>query len=628
MTRLAGASKKAMRIVGISGLSRIVSFKRRLWPGLGEREYTISPGHDSAAALVVDGKPVAAAKEENFNHFRHSGDFPVQAMQYCLSEKAFDSDDIDLLVHAYNHSEYEELYLEAENTAELYRTVLSKEALLQEVRRYLPNFREDRLEQVPHHLAHGASAYFSSGWEECAVLVADGVSDGPSLTVYHARGAELKEIQEVFAANSIGIFFGLVAMHLGLDFRGDQDRIIGLSREGDPHRFRTFFDKAIQLGRGGTVLIAPLWRNKTREEREFYLATRQYLSDKLGPARNSDEELSQTHKDIAAGLQECVLRVVLHVCEHIRTVTGLPRIALAGDVALNYQVNGGLMQSAIFDDVFVAPAPGNDGAALGAALLCARRNREIKKIGSQIPFYGPGYSNEDMTAACKEFGTRLKSTPLQDLDHCCSEAARLLTEGKTIVWYRGRMEFGPFALGHRNILAIPRSSRVQQWLGKVGSGLEAFVSVGAVVSGEQAHLWADLPAGIQLPYMNITVPVRKPLWNLLSGLIDSQGKIRFQTVNKDQNPDFHCLLKEVGKKTGRELLLSASFPANGGTMVESPHQAIETFLSAEIDYLFLGNLLVWRSGDVLHSPKLVRRNNSVKPELENALSGPGSLANA
>jgi carbamoyltransferase len=617
-----------MRIVGISGLSRIVNFKRHHWPGLGEREYTISPGHDSAAALVVDGKPLAAAREESFNRFRHSGDFPIQAMQYCLAEKALDSDDIDLLVHAYDHSEYEELYLEAQSTAELYRTVLSKEALLEEVRHYLPNFPEDRVEQVPHHLAHAASAYFLSSWEECAVLVADGVSDGPSLTVYHARGGELKEIQEVFAANSIGTFFGLVAMHLGLDFRGDQDRIIRLSREGDPHRFRAFFDKAIELGRGGTVLVTPLWRNKTREEREFYLATRQYLSDKLGPARTADEELSQRHKDIAAGLQECVLRVVLHVCEHVRTVTGLPRIALAGDVALNYQVNGDLMQSAIFDEVFVAPAPGNDGAALGAALLCARRYQEIKKIGTQIPYYGPGYSSADMTAACKEFGTKLRFTALQNLDHCCREAARLLTEGKTLVWYRGRMEFGPFALGHRNILAIPGSARVQQWLAKVGSGLEAFVSVGAVVSAEQAHLWADVPAGTQLPYMNTTVPVRKPLWHLLSGLINAQGKIRFQTVSKDQNPDFHCLLKEVGKESGRELVLSASFPANGGTIVESPHQAIETFLDAEIDYLFLGNLLVWRGGDSVLSPKRIRRNTSIKPELENAMSRPGSLANA
>lgn len=367
-----------MRIIGISGLANIADFQRSHWPGLDERDYLISPGNDAAAVLVVDGELLAAAREESFNRRPHTGDFPIQAIQYCLSHEKLGYEDIDLLVHSYDYSEYEELYLQGGITEELYRTVLSKQALLAKVKRYLPNFPENRVEQVPHHLAHAASAYFRSGWEEGVVLVADDLNVGPAVTVYHARGPELKEIQEIFAPNSIGIFFGLVAMHLGFDFSGAQDKVIHLSRNGDPERFRSFFNQAIELGHEGTVLVRPLWLNKTRKEREFYLATRRYLVERLGSAKKAGDEITQTHRDIAAGLQECMVRVILHMCRHLRGVTGLPRIALAGEVALNNQVNAGLMQAAIFDEIFIAPAPGNDGSALGAALLSAGRHRESR----------------------------------------------------------------------------------------------------------------------------------------------------------------------------------------------------------------------------------------------------------
>jgi carbamoyltransferase len=583
-----------MRIIGISGLGKIVGFKRSHWPGLDERDYSISPGNDAAAVLVVDGELVAGAREESFSHRPHTRNFPVQAIQYCLSEEKLGYEDIDLLVHSYDYSEYEELYLEASLTAELYRTVLSKQALLDEVTRNLPNFPENRVEQVPHQLAHAASAYFISGWDKGLVLVADSLNAGPTVTAYHAQGSELKEIQEIFEPNSIGIFFGLVAMHLGLEFSGAQDKLIDLSRNGDPERFRPFFNEAIELRRDGTVLVTPLWLNKTRKEREFYLGTRRYLVECLGPARKAGDEITQTHRDIAAGLQDYLVRVMLHVCRHLRRVSGLPRIALAGDVALNYQVNASLMQAAIFDEIFISPAPGNDGSALGAALLTARKHRESGNGVTAFPYYGPGYSRADVATVCRQFANVVRSTSLANLNDSCCEAARLLADGKTIAWYRGRMEFGPFALGHRNILAVPGSPSVRHWMEDTAKKSGIVPSLGVVVSAEEVHLWADLPPGTRLPYMNTAARVRNRLYDELSDLLDSQGRIRFQTVDQQDNPDFHQLLTAVLRVTGRALLLSASLQSDSGLIIRSPREALEAFLEAKIDYLFPENQLVSR----------------------------------
>ena len=357
-----------MRIIGISGLANARLFKRSRWPGLEEREYGISPGLDAAATLVVNGRVVASAAERRFNE---KGEFPGCSIQYCLSQGNLSFQDIDLLVHAYDYSPYEELYLLDKSSAELYQKVLSKQALLNQLHGELSEIPNGRVRQVSHHLAHAAGAYFASKWEDCVVLVLDGFSEGQGVTAYHAREMRLEEIKEIVATNSIGTFLGLVAMHLGFDFGGNEDRIIQLAERGDPARFRPFFEQAVELAHEGTILIPPLWRNKTRREQEFYLGSRRYIVDYLGPPRLPTDELMQRHRDIAAGLEECLRRVLLHICRYLRAATGLPRIALAGDIGVNYRTNIYVQQMDVFDDIFLPTLSGDDGSALGAALLGA-----------------------------------------------------------------------------------------------------------------------------------------------------------------------------------------------------------------------------------------------------------------
>ena len=357
-----------MKILGISGLQNSVPFKQAHWPGLDPREYRISQGHDSAAALLIDGKLIAACEEERFSRKKHTGDFPISAIQYCLSEAGLTIDDIDEIAHGFDYSPYRQLYSMDPASAELYEKVFSREALLEQVQKHLPEFPAERVTHVGHHLAHAASAAFTSGWEECLVVVNDAMGEVQSLTVYHFRDGELKKIREISANDSIGILYSLVTLHLGFDFNSDEYKIMGLAPYGDPAKYRAFFEKAVELRPDGTIRIPCLRLNRTREERENYLASRAYLDENLIQRRAPDGEITAEHNDVAAALQECLDRVVLHVCGYFGKQLNLRKIAMAGGVALNCTANGKLVDSGLFDEVYIQPVAGDDGTALGAAL--------------------------------------------------------------------------------------------------------------------------------------------------------------------------------------------------------------------------------------------------------------------
>ncbi len=218
-----------MIVVGISGFENSVPFKKAHWPGLEEREYRISQGHDSAAALVIDGEIVAAAAEERFSRRKHTGDFPSGAIQYCLSAAGITLDDVNEIAHSFDYSPYRPMFLMDPVSAEQYRLVFSREALLEQLNRALPSFPVDRVRQVNHHLAHAASAYFTSGWDECLVVVIDGMGEAHSVTVYHALDNQLDKLEEIGANDSIGILYSLVTLHLGFDFNSDEYKIMGLA---------------------------------------------------------------------------------------------------------------------------------------------------------------------------------------------------------------------------------------------------------------------------------------------------------------------------------------------------------------------------------------------------------------
>jgi carbamoyltransferase len=583
-----------MKIIGISGIESSVPFKRQHWPGLEEREYRMSQGHDAAAALVVDGKIVAAAAEERFNLKKHSAKFPIGAINYCLEAAGLRIEDVDEIAHSFDYTKFGKLFSADEVGADRFRAVFSRDALLDRVRENLPSFAPDRVVQVSHHLAHAASAYLTSGWDECLVLVIDGMGEAHSATVYRGAGRRLEPIQQISAHDSIGILYSLVTLHLGFDFNSDEYKIMGLAPYGDGERFRVFFDKAVELRDDGTIRIPILRLNTTTDARENYTTTRAYLAEHLVRERRPEDEITQEHCDVAASLQACLDRVMLHIASSFAGQTGLRRLAMAGGVALNCTANGRLMQSGRFDEIYVQAASGDDGSALGAALYRASLNGGVDNQRMPVPFLGPAYSREEVEDVIREFADRIQVARFDTRDEVCQRAGEMIANGQVIAWHRGRMEFGPRALGNRSILANPGDPVMRDRINAMVKKREAFRPFAPAVTVEQVDRWFDVPAMTELPYMIMIVDVKPEHRASLPAITHVNGSARTQTVACRDNPDFYALLKRVGALTGREMVLNTSFNVKGQPMVNSPREAVETFLGTGIDALFLEHALITR----------------------------------
>jgi carbamoyltransferase len=583
-----------MKIIGMSGLENSMPFKKTRFPGLDEREYRIAQGMDAAAALVIDGKVIVAAEQERFNRLKATGRFPIDAINFCLAEAGLSINDIDEIAHGFDYAPYEALYAQDEVSAALYKEVFSREALINQVRRDLPGYPVERVHQVGHHMAHAASAAYTSGWDECLIVVNDAMGEIESMSVYDFHDGEFERIATIGANDSIGVLYSLVTLHLGFDFNSDEYKIMGLAPYGDPSRYRAFFESIVELRDDGTFRIPILKLNKTREERENYLATRAYLDEHLIQHRLPSQSVSSVHEDIAAALQECLERVILHVCESFGRETGLRNLALAGGVALNCTANGKIMRSGLFDEIYVQPVAGDDGVALGAALARAAAAGEVVNTRMPTPLLGPRHDDAEIETALAKFAERIEWKKFDSLDETCATAAKLIAEGRVIAWDRGRMEYGPRALGNRSILADPGHPEMRDRINAMVKKREGFRPFAPACSVEEAARYFDVPVGSEFPYMISIVNVRTEMRNLLPAITHVNGSARLQTVSVRDNPDFHTLLLAVGKTTGRQMVLNTSFNVKGQPIVNTPEEAIDTFLGTGIEFLFVENYYVCR----------------------------------
>jgi carbamoyltransferase len=584
-----------MKVLGISGLENSMPFKRANFPGLEEREYRIAQGMDSAAALVIDGELIAAAEEERFTGKKHTGDFPIHAIKFCMDEARTSIEAVDEIAHGFDYTPLRNLYAADQISARLYREVFSREALLSQVARDLPGFPAGKVFSVGHHMAHAASAAYTSGWDECLVVVNDAMGEVESLSVYDFHDGEMERIRTVGANDSIGILYSLVTLHLGFDFNSDEYKIMGLAPYGNPERFRAFFDQAVELRDDGTIRIPILKLNRTREERETYMASRAYLDEHLVPRRHPNDPVTSVHQDVAAALQECLDKVILHVCGHFGQETGLRRIAMAGGVALNCTANGKLSRSGLFDEVYVQPVAGDDGVALGAAIYRESLAGPFPNHRLPAPLFGPHYSGDQIETALHRFDGKIRWQRFDSVEETCASAARLIADGRVIAWDRGRMEYGPRALGNRSILADPGHPEMRDRINAMVKKREAFRPFAPACSAEEASRWFCVNPGEQFPYMISVVDVRPEVQAQLPAITHVNGSARLQTVSEQDNPDFHTLLLAVGKTTGRQMVLNTSFNVKGQPIVNTPDEAIETFLGTGIEFLFLENFHVTRA---------------------------------
>ena len=585
-----------MRILGIGGLAGASTFQRLNWPGLDEREFPVTLGLDAAAALVIGGKLVAAAKEDSFTRLAHSSNFPAEAIKFCLLSQNLVPEEIDALVHCFDYSDYQDLYLVSKRTRELYRTVLSKEALLREVKRHLPALPADRVRQISNHLAHAAGAYLTSGWEDCLVVVIDGLGDGQSTTGYRASERGLTEIKEIAVYDSIAVFYSLISIHLGFNWLGDEWWLMDLASQGDASRFRPFFEQAVQLRPGGNIMIGPLRLNRRSGERDNFVATRRCLFEYLGPKRLPNDEIQQRHKDVAAGLQECINRVVVHICKNLADATGQPRIALAGQVPFNCAANDLLLQSGIFEEVYIPAPAGDDGAAIGAALYAAWQEAQIAKPRKQIGQVEATYSLREVRSACERFVGQIQAKPFFNVEEKCRQVVALIADQNIVARDEGRPAVASSDFGNRSILADPSDPEMGKKIGVLLKEVTGNRPVAALVTAEQADRWFNLPHGIKLDGTILTVSVKPPFRKKLAAVTLQDGTARIQAIDRREHPELHRILVEIGKSTGCEVALTASLNVAGHPIVNSAQQTLETFLQTEIEYLILDNCLVVKKG--------------------------------
>jgi carbamoyltransferase len=575
-----------MNILGYSGLDASVRFAQSD-PDLRSGEERMVQGLDSAAVLLVDGRIVAAAEEERFSFEKHTGAFPRQSILYCLKEAGISPRQIDRVAHGFDYGRYTgivgkgrryDLVLDPARQQELWRDWMGPEI-------------GKRFASFPHHLTHAASAYYPSALDEALCVVCDGMGEVESLTVYAARHGEFQVLDRFGIRESLGILYGLVTVHLGFKFNADEYKVMGLAPYGDPERFRHFFEGIYTIKENGRY---SLHLEKLGDLKQpYYRSVLDHIHRNVLPRAEDGEQLPEIACDFAAAAQACIERLLFHVIAHWQRQTGLRKICMAGGVALNCTFNGKLVQSGAFEEVYVQPAAGDDGSALGAAFLAARQVGErLNPLNcNELPYYGPSFTHGEIARLLDDLSesSGLAVEDLESEDHAALDAAQALADGEIVAWFQGRSEFGPRALGHRSILANPRLPDIKQELNSIIKLREGFRPFAPAVTHERARDYFDFVPSSTFDYMLATCQVRPEWRSRLPGITHVDGSARMQTVSCRRNPLFHRLITRFGELTGVHCVVNTSFNLRGQPMIASPVVAIETFQKVRIDRLYLGS---------------------------------------
>src|SRR5437773_8277216 len=413
-----------MNIIGISGLHHSVRFKKREFPNLSSRSYRIAQGFDSAAALVREGEVVAAAAEERFNGDKATGAFPVQAIHYCLEAGGLKPGQVDYLAHGFSYEPFKAFFDEEEYRRRQYAEVYSPDLQKRLLEEHFPSAGWDRkFIPVPHHLAHAASAFYPSGFDEALILVSDGMGEVHSLTVAVGKGADIRVLKEVPALHSLGTLYGVFTLYLGFYMGLDEYKVMGLAPYGNPRRYYNRILEFVKLKNDGTYAIPIFARDQTLSERETHAGVLRFLEEQFGPAREVDSEITQDHKDIAAALQAVLQTCQIHVLRHFKKETGQSNLCLAGGVALNCSANGVIKRSRLFENMFVQPAAGDDGTALGAALHAQRQHDPaFKPRRMSMPLWGPEFTEAELEQVLAG-RSDCESKKCESLDQLCKDIA-------------------------------------------------------------------------------------------------------------------------------------------------------------------------------------------------------------
>ncbi|MGE3974341.1 MAG: carbamoyltransferase [Bdellovibrionales bacterium] len=581
--------------------------------------------HDSAAALISDGEVLAAAQEERFTRKKHDHEFPINAVNYCLKEAGLTLDDVDHIVF------YDKPYLKFERLLETYFSYAPKglksfmkamplwlggKLWIDELIRRETGFKKEIL-FTSHHESHAASAFFASPFKEAAVLTLDGVGEWATTSLAYGKDNKIEFLQELRFPHSLGLLYSAFTYFTGFKVNSGEYKLMGLAPYGEPKYVQKIKDHLIDIKPDGSFRL-------NMEYFDFCTGltmTNSKFADLFdGPRREPESQLTQREMDLAKSIQVVTEEVMILLSRSIQAMTGSDYLCLAGGVALNCVGNGAILKEGIFKNIWIQPASGDAGGALGAALAAYYHHFQKERKLPDTPkdflkgsYLGPTYSDQEIRSFLDSKSVNYNSA--SDDQELCKQVSKLLADGKVIGWFQGRMEFGPRALGNRSILGDPRSSDMQKKLNLKIKFRESFRPFAPSILRDDVIQNFQFPVEQDSPYMLITAPVNEEIRyqmseaeqklfgieklnvprSTLPAITHVDYSARLQTVTKEDNSLYFQLLNSFKELTGCSVLINTSFNVRGEPIVCTPEDAYRCFTRTEMDYLILGRNIIDRT---------------------------------
>lgn len=588
--------------------------------------------HDSAAALVIGGRIIAAAQEERFTRDKHTPDFPVQAVKYCLEEAGLEIDDLDAIVF------YDKPLLKFERLLQTYYSFSPKglvsflkaipvwinekmflKKMIHEGLRDVGTYDKRKVNLLfpEHHLSHAASAFYPSAFNESAILTIDGVGEWCTASIGIGKGEKIELVREMEFPHSVGLLYSAFTYYLGFTVNSGEYKLMGLAPYGNEFSPQTqeFISKIkselVDIKEDGSVWLNQKYFNYATGLRMVHDHKWKELFG-IG-RREAEADLEQIHCNLAIAIQKVTEEIVIKMAKEAKRITNSDYLCMAGGVALNCVANGKLLEENIFKEIYIQAASGDAGGALGAALAVSHMYFEEARVVDYTydqmngTYLGPDYSEKEIQSMNKR--TNANYRKYEDFQDLTEFVASRLAEGNVVGWFQGRMEFGPRALGNRSILGDARNPEMQKKLNLKIKYREGFRPFAPSVLAEDANEYFDLQA--DSPYMLVVAPVKEsrraklpenyhdmPLWDRLyqqrsdlQSITHLDFSARVQSVYKETNPRYHALIQEFKKQTSYGLVVNTSFNVRGEPIVCTPYDAFRCFMSTEMDYLVVGDFV-------------------------------------
>lgn len=589
--------------------------------------------HDSSACLLKEGSIVAAAQEERFTRIKHDASFPTNSIKYCLKEANIESEEIEFIVF------HEKPFLKYERLLETYLAfapkgfksfsmsmplwvkdkLFQKKKIKKEINEIFGKKFSSKILFSEHHLSHAASAFFPSPFDSAAILTIDGVGEWTTTSVAIGKGNKLCIKKEIHFPHSLGLLYSAFTYYTGFRVNSGEYKIMGLAPYGKPKYYEKIKKHLIKIYDDGSFYLDMTFFNYATG---LTMTNKNFDSLFDGPPRKPESKLTQREMDLAASVQKITEEIVVKIASHIAEETKEENLCLAGGVALNCVANGVLQRKKIFKNIWIQPASGDAGCALGAALAVHHLKKKYKKNKIDYldlmkgSYLGPKYSNDEIKKALVEIGAKFHYYSTEEM---IKKTAKGIFEGKAVGWMQGRMEFGPRALGSRSILGDPRSPKMQKQLNLKVKYRESFRPFAPSILSEKLSEWFELKD--DSPYMLLVDYVKKEKRTEMS---DAEKKLfgieklnisrsevpaithvdyssRIQTVHKKTNPLYHALLTEFEKISGCPIVVNTSFNVRGEPIVCTPLDAFKCFMGTEMDILSIGDFILYKDEQ---NPKL------------------------